>query len=245
MSFSAQKLTTNLEFNYGRSTIEYHLIYEDRKNLAITVKPDKTVLVKAPVKSTLEEIQEKLHKRGQWILKQINYFDKFHPIQPEREYVSGETHYYLGRQYRLRILKGKEEEVKLKGKFFIAKTMKTDDTKHIKNLMENWYATHAQMLIDQRVKRYVERVLAEGYGELKTKYIYLKGKWGRCDLKDSITFNIELVKTPIDCIDYVIVHELIHLVNPYHDKYFYNMLFGILPDWKERKNKLELFGGKL
>ena len=245
MSNKGEAPTQHQEFNYGRSTIEYDLFYDDRKNLSITVKPDKSVVVKAPIKSTSEEIQGKLHKRGQWILKQINYFDKFHPLQPEREYVSGETHYYIGRQYRLRVLKGKEEEVKLKGKFFIAKTMKTDDTDQIKNLMMNWYATHAQMLIDQRIKRYVEKILGEGYGELKTRFNFMKGKWGSCNLKDSITFNIELVKTPIDCIDYVIVHEIIHFVNPYHDKYFYNMMFGILPDWKERKNKLELFGGKL
>jgi predicted metal-dependent hydrolase len=234
-----------LEFNYGRSTIEYHLIFEDRKNLAITVNPDKSVLVKAPIKSTLEEIQGKLQKRGQWILKQINYFDKFHPVQPEREYVSGETHYYLGRQYRLRIQKGKEEEVKLKGKFFIARTMKTDDTEHIKDLMMNWYATHAQMLIDRRIKIFAEKMLGEGYGQIRTQYIYLKRRWGSCNLKNRITFNIELVKTPIQCVDYVIVHELCHFVHPNHDKAFYRMMGKIFPDWKDTKEKLELFGVNL
>ncbi len=244
MSPKDKIITQNIEFNYGRSTIEYRLIYEERKNLAITVKPDKSILVKAPQKSTLEQIQEKLQKRGQWILKQLNYFDKFHPLQPEREYVSGETHYYLGRQYRLRILKGKEEEVKLKGKFFIAKTMVIDNTEHIKYLMKNWYAAHAQMLIDRRTRKFAEKILGEGYGQIKNRYIYMKRQWGRCNLKNRITFNIELVKTPIQCIDYVIVHELCHLVHPNHDKEFYRMIGKILPDWKEIKEKLELFGVK-
>jgi predicted metal-dependent hydrolase len=231
-------------FNYGRSSIEYFLIYEDRNNLAITVNPDKSVLVKAPIKSSIDEIQEKLQKRGQWILKQINYFDTFHPLQPQREYVSGETHYYLGRQYRLRIQKGNEEEVKLKGKFFIAKTLKSDNPEHIKSLMMNWYAIHAQMLIDQRIKKYAEYILGEGHGQIKTRYIYMKRRWGRCNLTNGITFNIELVKTPMQCIDYVVVHELCHLVHPNHDKAFYRTMGKVLPDWKERKKKLELFGIK-
>jgi len=244
MSSKAKIITKNLEFNYGRSTIEYHLIYEDRKNLAIIVKPDKSVLVKAPIKSTLDEIERKIQKRGQWILKQIYYFDKFHPLQPEREYVSGETHHYLGRQYRLRILKGKEEEVKLKGKFFIARTMKTDDKEQIKKLMMEWYAIHAQMLIDRRLERYADQLLGEGYGQINTRYLYMKSRWGSWTPDKEITFNIELIKAPIDCIDYVIVHELCHLIQPNHDKTFYNMMFDILPDWKERKLKLELSGVK-
>ena len=138
MSINVEISPQHREFFYGESTIEYHLISEERKNLAITVNPDKSVLVKAPFGSALDEIQEKLQKQGKWILKQINYFDRFHPLQPEREYVNGETHFYLGRQYRLRIRKGKEEEIKLKGKFFIAKTLNTDDTDHIRNLMMQW-----------------------------------------------------------------------------------------------------------
>lgn len=232
------------EFYYGRSIVEYILIHEDRKNLAITVKPDKSIHVKAPVESTLEEIQEKLQKRGKWILKQLNYFDKFHPLQPERTYYSGETHYYLGRQYRLRIKKSKEEEVKLKGKFFTAKTLKKDDTEHIKDLMMNWYANHAQMLIDRRIKIYAERILFGGYGQIESRYVYMRRRWGSCDSKKRLTFNIELVKTPIQCIDYVIVHELCHMVYPNHDKAFYRTMRKIMPDWQKRKEKLELFGVK-
>lgn len=232
------------EIKFGRSIIEYNLIFDDRKNLAITVKPDKSVIVKAPINSELAEIQDKLRLRGRWILKQINYFDKFHPLQPEREYVSGETHYYLGRQYRLRIFKGKEEEVKLKGKFFIARTLKTDDLEHIKSLMMHWYVTHAQVLIDQRIKKYSDIVLGKGFGEIKVRYVYLKSRWGSWEKNNQVTFNIELVKTPMQCIDYVIVHELCHLVHPNHDKAFYRIMRNVLPDWKETKTQLELFGMK-
>ena len=232
------------EFIYGRSTIEYELLYEDRQNLSITVRPDKSVVVKAPNKSKLEEIQNKLQNKGQWIQKQINYFDKFHPIQPERQYVSGETHYYLGRQYRLRIRKGKEESVKLVGRFFIVNTLSPDDPDHLKLLMMQWYADHTKMLLDRRASLFAEKILGRDFESIQIKYKYMKHRWGSCDPRSSITFNIELVKTPIQCIDYVIVHELCHLIHSNHDKAFYRLMQKSIPDWRKRKEKLELFGVK-
>ncbi len=230
------------EFRYGRSTFEYNLIYEDRKNLAITVKPDKSIVVIAPLNGNFEEIQAKLQKRGKWILKQINYFDKFHPIQPERQYISGETHYYLGRQYRLRIRKGEERPVKLKGKFFIAQTHKPDNQEYIKLMMKQWYADHAKLLLDRRASLNLEKILGKGFETQEIQYRYMKLRWGSYSSKGIITFNIELVKTPIDCIDYVIVHELCHLIHSNHDKSFYKLMGSILPDWEKRKERLELFG---
>lgn len=232
------------EFKYGNSTIDYQLIVEERKNLAITVRPDKSVLVKMPTESKLEDIEAKLQKRGKWIIKQINYFDKFHPLQPEREYVSGETHYYIGRQYRLRIRKGKEESVKLIGKFFIVKTRDPENHEHIKFLTRNWYADHAKMMLDRRMGVYAERVLGSGFGDIETRYKFLKRRWGSYDPNRTLTFNIELIKAPIQCIDYVIVHELCHLAHPNHDKAFYQLMRRIIPDWQKRKEKLELFGLK-
>jgi len=244
MSNNGQYPSQRKEFHYGRSTIEYQLVYEEREKLAITVRPDKSVVVKAPAKSKFEEVEKRLQKRGQWVLKQINYFDKFHPIQPERQYVSGETHFYLGRQYRLRIRKGKEESVKLVGKFLIVKILKPDDRERIKFLMMQWYADHAKMLLDRRASLYAEKILGIGFESIQTKYKYMKRRWGSCDPKNAITFNIELAKTPIQCIDYVIVHELCHLVHPNHDKSFYRLIRNIIPDWQARKEKLELFGVK-
>ena len=232
------------EFKYGRSTIEYRLVREDRKNLAITVNPDKSVVVKAPLSSNLDEIQGKLQKRGQWIVKQLNYFDKFHPLQPERQYVSGETHYYLGRQHRLRIHKGKEKPTKLIGKFFIVQTQDPDNRERVKQLMLQWYTDHAQALLDRRILLYLEQILGKGFETQEIQYRLMNRRWGSYSPKGTITFNIELVKTPIDCIDYVIIHELCHLIHPNHDKGFYRLMESITPDWRNRKERLELFGVK-
>lgn len=244
MSDQSKVNKENLDFSYGKKTVGYDLIYEDRDTLAITVDTDKSIVVKAPMQSGIEDIQKKLKKRGKWILKQVNYFDKFHPVQPERQYVSGETHYYLGRQYRLRVRKSGQESVKLIGKFFIVEAKNLDDNAQIKKLMMRWYADHAKLLMDRRALAYISQILGSGFSDIEIIYRFLKKYWGVWNPDRSLTFNIELIKTPIQCVDYVIVHELCHLVYPKHDESFYWLLGRILPDWVERKEKLEIFGAK-
>ncbi|TDE08175.1 YgjP-like metallopeptidase domain-containing protein [Dyadobacter psychrotolerans] len=85
---------------FGSKTIEFHLEFNDRKSLGITVTPALEVLVKAPIDTTIDKIKEKINKKAPWILKQLSFFLSFHPKTPTRKFVSGETHLYLGRQYR-------------------------------------------------------------------------------------------------------------------------------------------------
>lgn len=227
---------------YGRHKIEYLLAFEERKNLSISVLPSKEVLVKAPLKSDIYEVENRIQNKGSWILKKIRYFDQFHPLQPEREYVSGETHYYLGRQYRLRVRKGGEESVRLSGKFFLTIIKNPADRSQVKFLMRQWYADHAKIYLDERVKRYFGKIPGLEIHNLKISYKFLNKQWGLKNDDDSITLNIDLVKAPVQCIDYVIVHELCHLKHPKHNDDFYRLLRKVLPDWKERKDRLEFFG---
>src|SRR6056297_1426522 len=94
---------------YGNTTIDFDLEYSKRKSLGITVHPDTTVLVKAPENTDYSKIKSKVQKRGRWILKQKNHFESFLPNTPERKYVSGETHLYLGKKYRLKLFKDDSE----------------------------------------------------------------------------------------------------------------------------------------
>jgi predicted metal-dependent hydrolase len=228
--------------NYGSHQIEYQLSFEDRKNLSISVLPSKEVVVKAPAKSELEDVKKRVQRKASWIFKQIRYFDIFHPLQPPRKYISGETHYYTGRQYRLRIRKNSTEVVKLVGKFFMVYTKEPENRDQVRLLLSQWYADHAKAYLDERVKIYLEKIPGLDVRMLNIKYKYLNKEWGLKNTDDSITFNIELIKTPIQCIDYLIVHELCHLVQPHHDDRFYGLLKKVLPDWQERKKRLEFFG---
>ena len=99
---------------FGSRTIDFRLEYSDRKSLGITVTPDMEVLVKAPTDTTIEKVKEKIRKKASWIIKQQSFFLSFQPKTPQRKYINGETHLYLGRQYRLQISIDKDESVKLK-----------------------------------------------------------------------------------------------------------------------------------
>ena len=112
----------------------------------------------------------------------------------------------------------------------------------MKFLIQQWYADHAKILLDRRISIYAEKILGKGFGHIQTRYKFMKRRWGSYDPQRGLAFNIELVKAPMPCVEYVIVHELCHVVSPNHDKVFYRLLAKVLPDWGDRKERLELFG---
>ena len=126
---------------FGSKQIDFRLEYSDRKSLGITVTPDLNVLVKAPATTSLEKVKEKLRKKAPWIIRQQSFFLSFHPKTPARKFVGGETHLYLGRQYRLKILQSRLESVKLKGKFI---EVTTADKAKAKELVNEWYLQNAK-----------------------------------------------------------------------------------------------------
>ena len=221
---------------FGSRTIEFRLEYSDRKSLGITVTPEMEVLVKAPINVTIEIVKEKIRKKAPWIIKQQSYFLSFQPKTPQRKYISGETHLYLGRQYRLQIQIGKEESVKLKGKFI---EVTGSEKSRAKDLLNDWYLQHARIkfhlvaapLIDKFKKHKVEPssiVLRE-----------MPTRWGSCTPKGKIILNPELIKAPKGCIEYVIIHELCHLIHHDHTQKFVDLQTKEMKDWEKWKMKLE------
>lgn len=99
-------MTESVQF--GSKKIVFNLEFSERKTLGISVSPDLKILVKAPIDVPLEKVKEKIKKRAPWIIRQQSFFLSFHPKMPERKFVSGETHLYLGRQYRLKVIMGKK-----------------------------------------------------------------------------------------------------------------------------------------
>ena len=173
------------------------------------------------------------------MIQQLEYFDQYHPILPERQYVGGETHYYLGRQYRLKVMTGSENDVKLIGKFFILTTTQTENLERKQQLLQDWYTRHARVLIQNRVSLFVDRVFELGAQKPEIKYRRMNKRWGSCTPSGVITFNTELIKAPTHCIDYVVLHELCHLVHEGHSAKFYHLLDVLMPDWRKRKERLE------
>lgn len=222
---------------FGSRKIEYQLTYSSRKSLGITVTPDLKVLIKAPVGAQIDKIKERLRKKAPWIIKQQSYFISFHPKQPARKYIGGETHLYLGRQYRLKIEICKIEGVKLKGQFII---VQTPDKSRVKHLLKEWYLSHAKARCAVIAQPLIERFKKH---HVQPSSIIMKDmatRWGSCTAKGKIILNPELIKAPKGCIEYVIIHELCHLVHHDHTKRFFELQSKEMPDWEKWKMKLEV-----
>ncbi|OKZ23908.1 MAG: metal-dependent hydrolase [Bacteroides sp. 43_108] len=228
------KIKDNIEF--GSVIIEYTIKHRARKTLGICVHPDGSVEIKAPMETSLEQIKAHVHRRAPWIYKQQRYFSSFGVHTTERKIVSGESHLYLGRQYMLRIVDSKHNEVHYKGNILEVECRHRKDAR---TLLLAWYRKRAEI----KFKEYAEPLISRfNRHQVKPSDIKLKEmetRWGSCTASGQILLNPRLIGAPRICIEYVIMHELCHLVYRNHTKAFYELLTQEMPDWKKWKMKLE------
>ena len=221
---------------FGSRTIDFRLVYSDRKSLGITVTPEMEVLVKAPADTTIEKVKEKIRKKAPWIIKQQSFFLSFQPKTPNRKYISGETHLYLGRQYRLQIEIGQTESVKLKGKFIVVTSSEKSRTK---SLLHDWYLQHARTKLHEVAAPLIDKFKKHKVEPSSIVLRDMPTRWGSCTPKGKIILNPELIKAPKGCIEYVIIHELCHLIHHDHTQKFLNLQTKEMKDWEKWKMKLE------
>lgn len=221
---------------FGSKVIDFRLEYSDRKSLGITVTPEMEVLVKAPVDTSIEKVKEKVKNKAPWIIRQQGFFLSFQPKTPQRKYVSGETHLYLGRQYRLKIKTGKPESVKLKGKII---EVTSADKSNAKDLIHEWYLQLARVKFDDIAQPLISKFKKYNVEPSSVVLRNMPTRWGSCTPKGKIILNPELIKAPRGCIEYVITHELCHLVHHDHTRKFLDLQTKVMPDWEKWKEKLE------
>lgn len=208
--------------------------------MEIAVHPDGRVVVKAPESATGDEIRERVYRRARWIRKQIGYFEQFHPRTPRRRYVSGETHLYLGRQYRLKVSAGEEAGIKLIRGFIYLTCRGRPNPNKVQLLLDEWYLERARTKYAESLGRCFPDFQRMGYAQPTVHIRRMKTRWGSLSSKGTLTLNRELIRAPRDCIDYVVTHELCHLKYQDHSSAFYRLLEQVMPDWKRRKHRLEL-----
>lgn len=229
----------SMKIEYGSTTIDFTLKRSERKTLGIIVHPDLSVEVRAPIEATQSKILEKVRNRASWIVEQKQYFLAFEPRRTEYLYKSGETHYYLGRQYRLKITKGKLEEVFYRGRYIEIVT-KDKAPENIKKLLDKWYRERAKIKFAEYAEPLIQNFKKYNVEPKKLYIQKMETRWGSCSAKGNIILNPELIKAPKPCIEYVINHELCHLIHRNHTKAFFALQTKEMPDWKKWKNKLEV-----
>lgn len=221
---------------FGSKEIKFELTYRKRKSLGITITPELKVIVTAPEGAPLHIIESLIRKRAPWIIRQEIFFLSFHPKTPTRKYVGGESHLYLGRQYVLRVKEGKKNDVNRK-----RNTIEVTATRkaHVKKILVKWYREQAKRKFAE-----LSEPLIEGFKKynVEPSGIYLQTmstRWGSCTPKGKIILNPDLIKAPKRCIEYVIVHELCHLIHHDHTQKFFDLQKKMMSDWVKWKNKLE------
>lgn len=231
---------TTHQIQFGSQTVLYNLQFMQRKTLSISVHPDLSVIVKAPEKIKLEDIEKKIYHRAKWILNQQRRFEIYLPDVPPRKYVSGESHRFLGRQYRLKLIKSDAEQIKLSRQFLEVYTPDTNPA-NARMLVENWYREQAGQIFQERLSACYTKLAREKIPYPKISIRKMQSSWGSCSAKGTITLNIKLIQVPVEYIDYVIIHELCHLKHLHHETQFYKLLSRVMPGWEAKKEKLDRF----
>jgi predicted metal-dependent hydrolase len=228
------------EFVFGSFIYQYELIKQDRKTLSLTVMPDLKIILKVPRSVEHERIDTFLKKKWFWLEKQLRFFKKYQRKVYKKEYISGEGFLYLGKQYTLKVRRGAQEKVVLdREKIIVTHSGLVSDSKYTKKVLEGWYLKKTEEVFNHR-HEYVQKKF--DYSDFPKLGIRdMKKRWGSFLGKNKILLNPKLIHVPIECIDYVITHELCHMKFKNHDKGFWKLLEQKCPKWEKIKEKLETY----
>lgn len=201
-----------------------------RRKLTITVERDRSVVVHAPAGMPEDKIRDVVELKRQWIYVKKGHPQKYHalPHPPGKEMISGESALYLGRQYRIEVVKSSVSEVRFAQRFFIPAIQ---GEKRVKALRE-WFIGKAKEKIIPRVRIHAR---ALGVDISAIKIVDNRFRWGSCTLNDNVNLNWRLIKAPMFVIDYVIVHELAHLIEANHTPRFWNIVRAQAPTMEKAK----------
>lgn len=224
---------------YGRQTIDYEVrLLPSRRTLAIEVHPDGRVLVRAPADCPADVISERVRKRAAWISRQLADFVRYQPRTPARHYVNGESHLYLGRQYRLKVVWRESPEVTVvRGRLTVG-LPDPESSERVRAILLRWYRDRARQHFGEALDACLIRF--ERIERPRLIVRTLQSRWGSLSSAGTMTLNLHLVRAPRACIEYVVAHELCHLEHRGHDAAFFQILGRVMPDWAERKERLEL-----
>ena len=257
---------------YGQSKIHYELLRKETavksesaiditentklskpskpRKVLIKVHPDQRVVATAPIDASDMLIHDAMMKRARWIWQSLQEFAKqTDEILPKR-YVSGETQFYLGRRYVLKVIVDLEQTVGVKllsGKLNVIVNQVINNPENpsdsersirVKALLEKWYQEKAKLIFAERL----DLVLPKASWVMDTpsfRLIAMKKQWGSCSPKGNLILNPHLIKAPKECIDYVILHELCHLKEHNHSERFWRLLTQVMPNYKDLKARLD------
>ncbi|MEZ4179961.1 MAG: SprT family zinc-dependent metalloprotease [Candidatus Doudnabacteria bacterium] len=226
------------KFVYGNYQYQYQLIKQKRKSLSLTIKPSKEIVVKGPLDIDLYKVEQFLKRKWFWMNKQLDFFDRVNKKEYKREYVSGESLLYLGRQYKLVVKSAKADSICLfRGVFEVRTSKSVKNSSYTKILIDRWYKEKTVVVFEDRFEKM--KKLFPKNNDLVLELRNMSKRWGSFLKGKKVSLNPKLIHASKDCIDYVLIHELCHIKYRKHNKLFFACLDKKLPNWKKVKEKLE------
>lgn len=226
-------------FRYGEYVYEYYIELGERKSYTLIVRPDLRIIARVPLEATLDDIEGFLQRKWQWLEKQLAELRSFSKPRVERQYVSGESFYYLGRQYMLLVESANDDIVRLeRGKLRVLTTQSLRNSAHNKKLLDMWYSRKRQRVFKQEYHRAVELFDYATLPRLGQRS--MARRWGSFTADNKVLLNPRLIEASREAIFYVCVHELCHKISKKHDQAFYDELEKRIPNWRIIKNQLEI-----
>ena len=227
-----------LEPRENKMPIEVNqIIRSKRKTLALIVKPDGSLVVRAPLRTPERTIREFVEKNSRWVQKKQD--QALATLPPSaRQYIPGEMFMYLGNAYPLEIVRGQRKPLWLNGGFKLAASAQNN----ARPAFEKWYREQAKQILSERVQLFSRQY---GFQYKKIGITSARTRWGSCSANGSLNFSWRLILAPMEAIDYVVVHELVHTVFHDHSGQFWKRVETIMPDYEERRKWLRKNGPKL
>lgn len=208
------------------------IIKSKRKSLCIEILDNQEIILRVPLKAKEKDIINFILKHKNWIEKKLKILkdteEKFKP----KNFVDGEKFLFLENYFELRLVEKQRENLLFNNGFYLKKSKKES----AKEIFKKFYKNMAKEIISERVKFYVEKF---GFKYNKIKITSANKRWGSCSSKNNLNFSYRLVMAPLEIIDYIVIHELVHTINKTHNKTFYNEVSKILPNYKLRENWLK------
>lgn len=229
---------------FGKTRISYGICRSTkRKTIALTIDPGKGLVLTAPASVSVERLDRLVRNKGRWIVERLRHGGS----RPSpREFVSGESFWYLGRQYRLRLRPASvPEHVRLEGRYFhvpVARGLSGNQrARTARDSLVVWYRAHADPKLRERVALWCRKLGVETPKVIITSQ---QRRWASCSAAGVIRINWRIVQAPMALLDYVIAHELAHLRHHGHSRAFWRALGVVMPDYEKRKAALAATGSQ-
>jgi predicted metal-dependent hydrolase len=214
------------------------IIFTRRKTIALIVQPSGRLIVRAPLRTSQKEIRLLVDKNAEWIRnKQELVKSTYTPVVPKR-FLTGENFYFLGNPYPLEIVNAGPPALTFDSKFYLSKTA----LPNARIVFERWYRKQALDTLTHRVQHFAS---LHGFRYTQVKISAARTRWGSCSARGNLSFTWRLVMAPLPVIDYVVVHELVHLKVRNHSRLFWDQVEKLLPDYKDRRSWLKEHGSSL